>query len=134
MNDMTENEIKALISLLDDEDAEIFNHVENKILSMGDEIIPFLESEWETNFSPTVQRRIEDLIHSVQFSNLKERLLTWKEEESDDLLRGMWVVSTYLYPDLSFEKLQSDIEQLYYEVWLEFGQSDDAIDQIKETQ
>lgn len=128
---MTENEIKALISLLDDEDAEIFNHVENKILSLGDEIIPFLELEWETNFSPTVQRRIEDLIHSVQFSNLKERLLTWKNDESDDLLRGMWVVSTYLYPDLSFEKLQSDIEQLYYEVWLEFGQADTAIDQIK---
>lgn len=131
MNNMTENEIKALISLLDDEDTEIFNHVERKILSMGDEIIPFLETEWESNFSSAVQRRIEDLIHSVQFSNLKNRLLTWQSKESEDLLKGMWVVSTYLYPDLSFEKLQSEIEQLYYEVWLEFGQSDDAVDQIK---
>ena len=128
---MTEKEIKALISLLDDEDAEVFNHVEDKILSLGNQIIPFLELEWEKNFSPVVQERIEELIHVVQFNNLKERLQSWVHSESDDLLKGMWVVATYLYPDLSYEKVKADIEQYYYEVWLELGQSENPIDQIK---
>ena len=131
LNHMTEKEIKALISLLDDEDAEVFNHVEDKILSLGNQIIPFLELEWEKNFSPVVQERIEELIHVVQFNNLKERLQSWVHSESDDLLKGMWVVATYLYPDLSYEKVKADIEQYYYEVWLELGQSENPIDQIK---
>ena len=37
---MKQSEIKALISLLDDEDYEVLNHVETKIRSMGDTVIP----------------------------------------------------------------------------------------------
>lgn len=128
---MNENEIKALISLLDDEDIEIFQHIEEKLITLGGKIIPYLETEWETNFSPLVQSRIEDLIHTLQYSLLKERLVDWKENESDDLLKGMWIISTYLYPDLEYKKLVADIEQLYYETWLEFSPTANAIDQIK---
>ena len=39
---MSEGELKALISLLDDSDAEVSTLVEQKIISLGDEIIPFL--------------------------------------------------------------------------------------------
>ena len=44
---MKQSEIKALISLLDDEDYEVLNHVETKIRSMGDTVIPYLEDRWE---------------------------------------------------------------------------------------
>lgn len=131
IEEMKESEIKALISLLDDEDAEISAHVEQKIISLGNQVIPYLETTWENNFSPNLQKRIEDLIHSLQFSDLKKRLQDWKTNEADDLLKGMWVINTYLYPDLPFEKLKAEIEQLYYEVWLELGQSENPIDQIK---
>ncbi len=63
---LKEAEIKALVSLLDDEDAQIVSHVEDKIRSLGTSIIPFLEQEWESNFNSLVQRRIEELIHSLQ--------------------------------------------------------------------
>jgi hypothetical protein len=61
---MEEKELKALVSLLEDEDAQIVTHVEQKILSLGTSIIPYLEQEWENNFNPQVQRRIEELIHA----------------------------------------------------------------------
>ena len=48
---LKETEIKALVSLLDDEDAQIVSHVEDKILSLGTPIIPFLEQEWESNYA-----------------------------------------------------------------------------------
>ena len=57
---MQESELKALVSLLDDEDKQVSSHVEEKILSIGKEVIPFLEKEWETTFSPVLQQRIED--------------------------------------------------------------------------
>jgi hypothetical protein len=117
---MQENELKALVSLLEDDDDQIVNHVVDKIRSIGTDIIPFLEQEWETSFSPHVQRRIEELIHGLQYELLKERLKQWYESDDQDLLTGMWLVSTYQYPDVELVKLRQDLEQIYYETWLEF--------------
>jgi hypothetical protein len=103
---MEQKEIKALISLLDDEDSEVLHHVEDKIISMGEVIIPFLEREWERNFNPLVQRRIEDLLHSLQVLAVQQRLLEWKETESHSLLKGLWAIATYQYPDLDYKKLK----------------------------
>ncbi|MGK7391979.1 MAG: transglutaminase family protein [Candidatus Cyclobacteriaceae bacterium M2_1C_046] len=128
---MEESELKALISLLDDEDVRVRSHIEEKIKSLGDEIIPLLEEEWENNLNPDVQARIENLIHLLQYNMLKDRLAKWVQEETDDLLKGMWLVATYQYPDLSLEKLSQDLEQIYYEAWLEFKPEGHPVDQVK---
>ncbi|MEQ8924831.1 MAG: transglutaminase-like domain-containing protein [Fulvivirga sp.] len=128
---MKDSEFKALVSLLDDEDSQIINHVEDKIKSLGQEIIPYLETEWESNLNPSVQRRIEDLIHVLQFELLQERLTEWYETDSEDLLKGLWLIATYQYPDLEFVKLKQDLEQIYYEAWLEFKPDAHPIDQVK---
>lgn len=128
---MQENELKALVSLLEDEDDQIVTHVVEKIRSIGTDIIPFLEQEWETSFSPHVQRRIEELIHDLQYELLKERLIQWYESEDQDLLTGMWLVCTYQYPDVELIKLRQDLEQIYYETWLEFKPEVYPFDQIK---
>jgi regulator of sirC expression with transglutaminase-like and TPR domain len=128
---MNNNELKALVSLLDDEDKEIQLHVEQKIISLGDAVIPFLEEEWENNMNLTVQKKIEDLIHVLQFDSLKNRLRAWKETGSQDLLEGMWLVATYQYPDLALERLKKDLEQIYYEAWLEFKNNIHPFDQVK---
>lgn len=128
---MNNNEIKALVSLLDDEDKEIQMHVEQKIISLGDAIIPFLEEEWENNLNLSVQKKIEDLIHLLQFESLKSKLRHWKEEGQQDLLEGMWLVATYQYPDLSLEKLKRELEQIYYDAWLEFRSNIHPFDQVK---
>lgn len=128
---MGDKELKALISLLDDEDQDVLNHVEQKIISLGENIIPYLEDEWENNFNPLVQKRLEDLIHTLQFENLKIRLAEWKQGGSKDLLEGMWLVATYQYPDLEFRKIKKEVDQMYYEAWLEFDNDAHPYDQIK---
>jgi regulator of sirC expression with transglutaminase-like and TPR domain len=128
---MEEKELKALVSLLDDGDKQVSSHVEEKILSLGTPVIPFLEREWETNFNPTVQKRIEDLIHTLQFELVRERLRDWYHGEEQDLLKGMWIIATYQYPDLELDKLKQDLEQIYYETWLEFKTDLYAFDQVK---
>lgn len=128
---MTNSEIKALVSLLEDEDEEVVSQIEHKIMSIGTGIIPFLEEEWETNFNPTIQRRIEDLIHTLQFELVQERIVQWKENEQDDLLKGLWVVATYQYPDLEFDELRADFEHLYIDAWREFRDEMTPFDQIR---
>lgn len=128
---MDDKKIKALISLLDDEDTEVLAQVEKEIISIGEEIIPFLESEWENNFNPVVQKRIEEIIHTVQYELLTVRLSDWKKKGANDLLEGMWMVATYQYPDLELTKLRTEIEQIYYEAWLEFKPDMNPYDQVK---
>jgi regulator of sirC expression with transglutaminase-like and TPR domain len=128
---MTEVELKALVSLLDDDDKQISSHVEEKILSLGKEAIPFLEHEWESSLNPAVQSRIEELIHILQYELLKERLKTWYVSEEKDLLTGMWILATYQYPEIELEKLRQELEQIYYETWLEFRPDLYPYDQVK---
>ncbi len=128
---MTESELKALVSLLDDEDKQVSAHVEEKILSLGKIAIPFLEKEWESNLNPTLQSRIEEIIHTLQYDLVKERLRNWYESEEQDLLTGMWIIATYQYPDIPLEKLKQELEQIYYETWLEFRPDLYAYDQVK---
>jgi regulator of sirC expression with transglutaminase-like and TPR domain len=128
---MDVKKIRALVSLLDDEDLDIIQHVEEKILSLGDVIIPFLETEWETNFNQNVQKRIEDLIHHLQFTSLREKLIDWKENDKDNLLKGLWLVATYQYPDLDYKKIKKEMDKIYYEVWLNHRTYASPHDQIK---
>ena len=126
---MKKKELKALVSLL--EDRSLRSDIEYKILELGTDTIPFLEKEWENTFDPDLQGYLEDIIHKLQLELLKERLVEWKQSESDDLLKGMWIVATFQYPDLSLEKLQQDFEQLYYEVWLEHKPDAHYFDKVK---
>lgn len=128
---MEEKEIKALISLLDDDDKQVVTHVEEKILSLGKEAIPFLEKEWENSLNPRLQSRIEEIIHTLQYELLKSRLVEWYEGTEKDILTGMWLVATYQYPDLELDKLRQELEQIYYETWLEFKPELYPLDQIK---
>ncbi len=128
---MKDSEIKALVSLLDDSDPDILEMVEAKVLALGDQVIPFLEEEWNNRFEPYVQERLENLIHIIQFQVLKERLTDWAENRSDDLLEGMWLVATFQYPDLQLDEIKNKLERLYYEVWLEFKDNIHPFDQIK---
>lgn len=128
---MEAKELKALVSLLDDDDEQVVSHVEDKIRSLGKEVIPFLEQEWENNFNPSVQQKIEELIHDLQYELLKHRVKDWYESKDQDLLTGLWLIATYQYPDLVQETLTQELEQIYYEAWLEFKPDLYPFDQVK---
>ncbi|WP_252737026.1 MULTISPECIES: transglutaminase-like domain-containing protein [Reichenbachiella] len=130
--DINEKELTALISLLDDEDREVTGHVEEKLLSLGTSVIPFLEKEWMKNsLIPYVRVKIEDIIHELQYELLKERFVEWKEDGAEDLLEGMMLVANYQYPDLNMGYLTRKLEQFYYEAWKEFNGEYTPIQEVK---
>ncbi|WP_162427534.1 transglutaminase-like domain-containing protein [Pontibacter pudoricolor] len=128
---MTKKEIKALISLLDDSDYEVAQHVEKKIISLGEGAIPLLEEEWEETLNTDLQKKIEDLIHDMQFNGLLRRLQEWKEEGATDLLKGMWLVNAYMYPDVDFGSISKTMDQLYFDVWANMRDDMHPYDQVK---
>ncbi len=125
-----EKEIKALITLLDDPDENINNHVVSKLLSFGPAIVPTLESAWEEAFDPILQQDIENIIHKINFDALKKELQEWKEGDRENLLDAILIVCKYQYPDLDIAKVKSKIEEIRRSIWLEISHNFTPLEQV----
>ena len=71
---LPDKEINALLQLVDDPDDEVFETVAAKIIRYGRQIIPKLETVWESTFDKLTQDRMELLIHQVRYSDLLEEV------------------------------------------------------------
>ncbi|MCY4778089.1 transglutaminase-like domain-containing protein [Sphingobacterium sp. UT-1RO-CII-1] len=114
---MKEKELNALISLLDDPDTEIYTVLEDKLITCGPVVVPFLEKSWEESFDPLQQARLEDIIHKIQFNQIKHDLQLWKISNQEDLLEGLLVINRFQYPNLEEEKIYNSLAQLRRDVW-----------------
>src|ERR1700752_401492 len=124
-------EISSLIKLLDDPDKEIFDHIHDKLFSYGSEAIDYLESAWEQAFDPILQERIANLVHEIQFRNIKEGLKLWYQSGSFDLLQGVLTINKYQYPDLDEQKVINQIEAIKRDIWVQMIYDGSPAEQIK---
>ncbi|HEX8378431.1 MAG TPA: transglutaminase-like domain-containing protein [Pedobacter sp.] len=124
-------ELESLIKLLDDPDEEISQHVEDKLLSYGNEIIEYLESAWEQSFDAILQVRIENLVHKIQYASVKKELELWYQGGSFDLLQGIIIINKYQYPDMDPLKIINQIEEIKREIWLQLIYNMSAIEKVK---
>lgn len=127
-----ETEIKALINLLDDPDEQIYVQIRNKIMDMGPDVIPQLENVWEKeSLGILFQSRIEELIHHIQFNQVKKDIRDWRVNHSDDLLKGMYLICKYQYPDLEFESIEKSIAKLAQDIWIELNNGLTAFEKVR---
>ncbi|MEO6166297.1 MAG: transglutaminase-like domain-containing protein, partial [Chitinophagales bacterium] len=127
---LKENELSALINLLDDPDEEVYRHVTDRLIALGTSIIPSLEAAWEKTFDPNLHFRLEELIHLIQFETLLKDLKRWTKKEQGSLLEAAILVSRYQYPDLSVTKLNAQIEKISKDVWLEMNYNLTPLEQV----
>jgi len=128
---MNLKEVIALITLLDDPDDGIYSEVKNRFIILGPPAIPHLETAWENSFDALMQKRIEGIIHTIQFKALQNALKYWAEHEQDDLFRGCAIIARYQYPDLDENKLKKQLHQIKQDVWLELHDDLTAIEKVK---
>lgn len=125
-------EINAMISLIDDPDEKVYQHIRQKLLSYGSEVIPFLEDFWEhNNYGFAFQHRIENIIHQIQFDAVRVGLERWSETGGNNLLEGILLVNKFQYPDLDTEKVTKKLNQLKQDIWLELNENLTSFEQIR---
>lgn len=122
---------QALLVLLDDPDQSVFDTVKEEFYKQGIAIIPDLEQAWESTFDEFARERIEEIIHDLQFRELKNDLQNWKSNNQEDLLQGAWLIARYQYPDLAYEDINTKIEQIKYDIWLELADNLTALERVK---
>lgn len=128
---MNEQELKAIISLLDDPDTEIFNQIEQQLITFGPEVIPQLEASWESSFDPLSQTRIENIIHKIQFDQIKNDLQLWDLKNSEDLLDGLLIVNRYQYPNLDESNVFLTLADLKRNAWFQLMYDMSPVEKVK---
>lgn len=118
---MNDSELRSLIALLDDDDPEVLEHVEQKILSLGTQVIPLLEEEWGELKDLYHQQRLENVIHQLQLNDLLREFKEWQQSKDQDLLHGVYLICKYRFPEFSKQQLVNSIEKLRLDVWLEMN-------------
>lgn len=123
------NEIKALLSLIDDPDEVVYETVSNKIISLGKDILPNLEHYAETAVNTDLQLKIELLIQQLHAEDSKSDFAKWSAEQPD-LLAGALLISKYIYPQIDTTLVFKEIEKLRRNVWLELNSYLTPMEQI----
>nr|NQU94276.1 hypothetical protein [Bacteroidota bacterium] len=124
-------ELNALISLLDEPDVKIYDHIREKIFSYGVDAVQALEDAWDHSFNDIIQKRIKILLHDIQLENLSFELNKWRYYHSNDLLQGFILIAKYQYPDLVEKVILDKIGQVIQDVWLEINNNLTPLEKIK---
>lgn len=124
--------IQALVRLIDDPDDSIYEHVRGQLVQYGNQVIPYLENQWERHYYGMLfQSRAERIIHDIQLEEVKNALKNWVDSADKDLLEGAIIVARYQYPQLNEDAIRQQIQYIRRDIWLELNDNQTAFEQIK---
>lgn len=127
---VSKSELNALLSLLDDKDPEVYEHVFQKLSSYGRDIIPDLENAWADTFNENMHERLEELIHRIQYEELYSDFERYCKEGVFDLVEGASLLCRFAYPDTELEQIQKTISTIKREIWIELNESLTPLEKI----
>jgi regulator of sirC expression with transglutaminase-like and TPR domain len=122
----------ALISLIEDPDSNIRTEIAEKILELGDSILPTLKDSLENKSfdSPEGYQALQQLIEEIEFKSICRKIKTWFDEGASSLLEGLWLISHLSGSEVSLEEINKEIERIKLEVWLELRPELTALEKI----
>lgn len=116
---MQRNELKALISLLDDPDKEVFQHVEQQLTIQGPDVIPLLKKFQEASKDDILNNRIGNIIHKIQFNEIQNEIQLWALQNQEDLLEGLLILNRYHFPYLDEDTVHYQLAELRRNAWFQ---------------
>jgi regulator of sirC expression with transglutaminase-like and TPR domain len=128
---ITENELAAMLKLLDDPDEEVVQSIEQHLLSLGSEAVELLEKYWNTDITGESQAKIEQLINKLQFTDLKEKLAEWYKSPLKDLFEGAYLITSFQYPNFSRQELDNKLNKIKLDAWLELKYDLTALEKVR---
>lgn len=128
---LNDQQFRALIHLLDDEDPEVSRHVWDQLMAMGPGVVSRLEAEWEQVQDPDLQSVVETTIHRLQVQEVTEELREWRRNGSRDLFKGWLLLTRLQFPDLDTKACSNEIKRLVNKIWLEINPQMSPRDHIK---
>ncbi len=112
-----EKNIRALVGMMNEPDPEFYGKFREALLAVGDEAIPFVDEALRNATDEQTCQRLQDLLNTLRVEGVCRELTAWKAEEEPDLLRGFYWVSKAFYPNLEWEEVRDDFNNLFGDGW-----------------
>jgi len=122
--------INALISLLGDTDQEVTEIARNEILTLGKEVIPYLEDSYLLIESNQQKDALDAIIHKLKMEKIHNFLRQWKQGDMQDLLSAWCAISEISGREINLVKITKEIEQLKVEIWLGLQSNQSVVEKI----
>ena len=123
--------IKSLISLVDDQDDDVFDLVQGQIINLGKDVLPLLKKAYDETESDLMSSRLNKLISQLNLIKAREEILYWKNNNSRNLYEGLSIIARYQYPNLDIEKITKTIKIIRQELWLEINDNMTAMEKVR---
>lgn len=124
-------EIHSLIYLLDDQDEEVIKNVQQRIISFGKEVIPFLQDSILHDQNALRIERLGYVINQIEEFDLVRELKEWKQLHHNDLLKGMAIIDRLGNPNSNYHEINQRIEAIKLDAWLELNDELTSFEKIK---
>ena len=126
-----DNEIAALVRLLDDPDENIFDQIKEKLMEIGPECIPSLEkARFEDNYGDLFVSRAEHLIHDIGFGTLKKAHEKWLKFPVK-LIDGVTQLDQYFFPNITASFIQHEINEMIKDIQPYIHLNMTAVEKVK---
>jgi regulator of sirC expression with transglutaminase-like and TPR domain len=129
---LASNEIKALISLLDDPDQEVWQPAQKALSDLPfDQVGELITYLYENTESAEQRSRLEKTITRIQFRYVGDQLYRWKNQGAENLLQAMTFICQLRYPEVTEAMLNEKLESLRLDAWLEFHYDLTSFEKVK---
>ena len=107
----TESERAALVSLLTDDDPQVYSTVRTRILGFGPGVREWLRPHVLSG-DPLLRRRSREIVRHFACQDADTRFLSFclKQGEDFDLEDGVWLLAQTAYPDINIEAYQAMLD------------------------
>ncbi len=131
MGKNSERDIQALVSMVDEPDPDVYNEISSRIVSWGNQAMPFLEDAYYDTADYEVRKRLDSLLKRIRYEGLSNFLMEWVSFQNNDLLEAWIQVTEYFYPAFNREAIHEHLVKIKNDVWLEMNENLTALEQIK---
>ncbi|MAI22631.1 MAG: hypothetical protein CL828_01110 [Crocinitomicaceae bacterium] len=129
---MSISEIHALLALMDDPDEKVYDHVRDRLLSKGKDVLPFVHDAANSGRECALfQSRLTKLQEGLQQSDIREELVAWMECGGQNTWAGAQLVQRAVDPAWQVAESNYAFESLKKEVWLELNEELTALEQVR---
>jgi regulator of sirC expression with transglutaminase-like and TPR domain len=124
--------IDALIKLIDDPDHVVYEQVRAEILRTGTTVLPKLHDilDFEKLSAEHVER-VQSLVRELHFASVMEQLESWCLSSEKDLLKGLYILTSFQFPDLTLDQLSMQINVFERRIWLEVNRRMTAFEVVQ---
>ena len=137
MLEIEDRQVNALIRLVEDPDPIVYDHVKDRLIQMGQTIVPKLENTVEVRKQQLAFEdgghgvRLQEIIKEIQFNEVKKDLLAWRGSNTRDLFKGSMIISRFQFPEMQIEEVENELDRIKQKVWLEINEENTAFEIVK---